>query len=103
MSDEAHKAATTPTLLPVKSFVIHCYACKRWVGRVPQWDNGELGHGWQCEHCGNTSTIMREGRPYGPRYRHWQVLVGEFKGFAEVGMLEGLSRKWILETVEVAQ
>lgn len=94
------EAPRAPQLLLVKTFVLHCYVCKRWVGRVPQWDNGELGKGWQCE-CGNTSTTIKEGRSWGPRYSHWQELVNEFNDFARLGMLEGESGKWILETVKI--
>lgn len=91
----------TPDLLLVKTYVIHCYACKAWVGRFPQWSEGDLGKGWQCGHCGNTSTTMKEGRPFGSRYRFWQEMVDEFNGFAEAGMLNGVTGQWILETVKV--
>lgn len=89
-------------LLSIQTFVIRCYYCKRWVGRVPQWDNGELGKGWQCD-CGSTSTTMKEGRPFGPRYRYWTTLEDEFNDFARLGMLKGVSGKWLLETVKVKQ
>lgn len=101
--DSSESAAPTLKLLSVKTYVLHCYSCKRWVGRMPQWDNGELGHGWQCEHCGNTSTTTREGRPFGPRYRYWQSLVDEFADYERLNMLTGKMGEWILETVNVEQ
>lgn len=100
MKDE--KVEPMLKLISVKSHVPHCYSCKCWVGRMPQWDNGELGHGWQCEHCGNTSTTIREGRPFGPRCRYWQILVDEFADYERLNMLEGDMGKWILETVVVS-
>lgn len=87
----------TKRLLLVKADAIRCNGCKRHLGRMPQWLNGELGHGFQCEHCGCTSTVTTEGRPYGPRYAHWQSLVDEFAGYEKLSMLEDPFQ--ILETV----
>lgn len=44
---------------------------------------------------------MREGRPYGPRYRYWQVLVEEFADYERLNMLKGAMGEAILETVKV--
>lgn len=77
-------------LLLVESHAIRCNGCKRWLGRMSQWLNGELGNGFQCEHCGCTSVIMSEGRPYGPRYRAWQSLVDEFAEYERLNMLDGV-------------
>lgn len=89
-----------PALKLVKSHAIRCNGCHRWLGRMPQWQNGDLGNGFQCEHCGCTSVIISEGRSYGPRYREWQSLVDEFNDYVKLGMY---SDPWIKDTVEVAK
>jgi hypothetical protein len=72
----------------VPSHAIRCNGCKRWLGRLPQWMNAELGNGHSCEHCGCTSVIVSTGRPFGPRYRYWQSLVDEFAEYERLKMLD---------------
>jgi hypothetical protein len=86
----------------VKTDRIRCFGCKAWIGRLPKWDGCELGKGWQCPKCGTTSISYDDGRPWGPRYRHWDELVQEFEEImASIGPNEHSYREWILSTVVV--
>lgn len=60
----------------IKAHVITCYRCGAWLGRTPLiYGDGDKGD--FCWKCGCTSVRVREGRPYGPRSRHWDWLSKE--------------------------
>jgi len=89
-----------PSLCLVKSHRIRCAGCKTWVIRLPQWDGAFLGDkGWQCGKCLCTSIIIEEGRPFGPRCRHWQQLLEEFEELYP--FWTGVDRDWFLSTVVI--
>lgn len=58
----------------IKSTVITCNACGHWLGRVPLYES-EGDKGDCCDRCGCTSVRLRNGRPFGPRYRYWPALI----------------------------
>lgn len=66
-----------PKLLKLTSMIIRCGGCKTWVLRQPWYLGDDIGF-WQCDKCGSTSSIISEGRPYGPRSKKWAQLVEEF-------------------------
>jgi len=65
-----------PTLLLAESYVYTCASCGTWAFRVPKFldDDGY----WQCDKCGSSTLKMREGRPYGPKSRHWEWIENQF-------------------------
>ncbi len=67
-------------VIRIHSIVYHCNGCGKWEGRYPLYMS-DLGE-WHCEKCGCTSVKIREGRPYGPRYRDWDKLVSWFWEYA---------------------
>jgi DNA-directed RNA polymerase subunit RPC12/RpoP len=85
----------------VKTYVIKCAQCKRWLGRLPRWTNAELGKGHRCEYCGCTSIEITNGRPWGPRSRYWDDLVTEFNDLLSIWMDDKMESGWFLSTVVV--
>lgn len=90
-----------PKLKLVKSDVIRCYGCGIWIIRLPQWDNCELGKGWQCLKCGTTAITYHEGRPFGPRSRYWSTLSKEFREYYDMWSDHVDELDWFLSTVKV--
>ena len=87
----------------VKTDVLKCNGCGVWLGRLPKWYNAELGKGWSCEHCGCTSVVIQDGRPYGPRSSEWLDLEAEFSelvhDFSNSSDTDYLN--WLLDTVVI--
>jgi hypothetical protein len=94
----------TPTNLElVKTHVIRCAQCKRWICRLPQWYNADVGHRHYCQYCLCTSIIISDGRPVGPRSRHWQSLVDEFNELLPIWTDNEMEAEWFLSTVEMSK
>jgi len=87
---------TPPGLRLVKTFVLTCTSCKRWVWRGPQWCcTGDKGD--SCQYCGCTSVYVRDGRPFGPRSKQWAEMVEWFnEQYRWLG-----NDDMLMETVEV--
>lgn len=66
-----------PKLLKANSLVETCASCGTWVERYPVFLDGD--YFWQCDKCGNTSTKVREGRPFAPKSRDWKIIVERFE------------------------
>lgn len=66
-----------PQLLSVKSEVLICASCHAWYSRFPIFLDGD-SKGDQCDKCGCTSFIVREGRSYGPKSKQWKWIEKEF-------------------------
>ncbi len=82
--------------LLIKSYVVRCYHCNRWLGRFPQW-YGDDGN-FDCE-CGSTAIKIREGRPFGPQSKLWPALMKEFKRDIVPLLKDKRDRKWTLESL----
>lgn len=78
----------------IKSYVVRCYHCNRWLGRFPQW-YGDDGN-FDCE-CDSTAVKIREGRPFGPRSKLWPLLMEEFNRDILPLLRDKEDRKWVLE------
>lgn len=67
-----------PKLLKADSIVETCAQCGTWVDRWPAF-LGDPDYYWSCEKCGNTSVMLRPGRPYGPKSSKWPDVVKMFE------------------------
>lgn len=75
-----------PDPIAIKSTVWTCNHCKAWICRVPQWC-GDDGIG-ECDKCGCTSIVGRDGRPFGPMSQWWEIYVKHFREFVDLGMFD---------------
>jgi len=83
----------------VKTHVIRCASCNKWLFRLPQWCEDDFGKDHQCK-CGCTSISITEGRPFGPRSKYWSLLTAEFEDMLQWwGTGDDLT--WLLSTVVV--
>lgn len=64
----------TPKLISCKSTVELCGSCGAWIRREPTWMMSDLGGECPREGCGGTSVRHREGRPFGKKSRHWELI-----------------------------
>lgn len=74
-----------PQPTAIRTYVVRCHNCGAWICRVPMW-NGLEGIG-ECDRCGGTFVQFSEGRPFGPRSKHFPYLLHEWEEFQRLGML----------------
>ena len=84
----------------IRSQVWICAACHMWLGRMPVYA-GEGDKGDCCERCGNTSMIIRDGRPFGPRSSQWEWLIEEVREFLELFEEGSYERKDLMRSLVV--
>lgn len=74
MSDQC--PVPPPKLLKATSLVETCGSCGAWVERYPEFVGNEIE--WQCDKCGATWVNVRQGRPYGPKSKQWELVTEWF-------------------------